>query len=292
MTTIPVEVKNIRRLLQDEPVSDVLAASIAASGTTTMTVTDVNKHAIGSWWEFDDDTGDKVLETNVDTSTSIITIRRSYRGATPTAHSNAATLVREPRFEYDNVSQAIGTILDIDLYAEGIFDLQEHQVTSSDTTNYYDSPAAGCLEFKDVYQLTGAMTGPGRDSIWFSPKPRNVDTSLFSSGKYFQISGNYGIPGSDVYYVSCAHKHTITTLTEGATRILDFLSAAYVLEWTEIKRSAGPNNQGDITVRPGASLPTAAYFRQLAEEQIQKERRTVQDLIPATKRFVRTSSWL
>lgn len=294
MTTVAAEVKNIRRLLQDEPLSDVLAASIAAGSTTTMTVTDVTKFAVGQWWEFDDDTGDKVYVTAVDPSTSICTIRRNYRGSTGVAHANGAVLAKQPRFEYDTVSQAINTVLDIDLYAEGIYDLQEHQITSSATSNYYDAPASTCLEFKDVYQWTSTMKSPARTDIWFSPKPRNVDTtafsSLFTTGKYFQISGNSGVAG-DLYYITCAHKHTISTITTGAVRILQFVSAAYVLEWEEIRRLGGPTNQGDTTVRPGARLPTANYFRQLAAEQIQNERRTLQDLFPARRRFVRTGSW-
>lgn len=295
MTTIAAEIKNIRRLLQDEPLTDTLAAAIAAGSTTTMTVTDVSLYAVGQWWEFDDDTGDKVYVTAVNSSTSVVTIRRNYRGSTGAAHSNGAVLAKAPRFEYDTVSQAINTVLDIDLYGEGIFDLQEHTVTSSATTNYYNSPASDCLEFKDVYQWTSTMRSPARELIEFSPKPRNVSTtvysSAFSNGKYFVISGNYGTPGTDVYYVTCAHKHTIGTLTAGATRITQFLSAAYVLEWEEIRRAGGPANQGDQTVRPGARLPTAAYYRSLAEEQINKERRTLEDLYPSGRRFVRNRNW-
>ncbi len=287
MTTVAAEVKNIRRLLQDDPVSDVLVSNVATAGTTTMSVSDVTKHAIGSWWEFDDDTGDKVLETDLNTSTAVVTIRRSYRGSTGALHASGAALFRQPRFEYDTVSQAINQVLDIDLYGEGIFDLQEHIVTSSDVTNYYDSPDPLCLEFKDVYQMTAEMEAPAREAIWFSPKPRNVDASLFASGQYFVINGNYGVPAVDVYYVTCAHKHDTTTLTPGATRIVQCLAAAYLLEWTEPRRLQGPTTQGDQTVRPGASLPTAAYFRQLAEEYVQKERRTLQDLIPSHRRFVR-----
>ena len=287
MTTIPLTVQAIRRLLNDEPDTDTLASSIAAAGTTTMTVTDVTKHSKGNWWELQDDSGDVVFETAVDTSTSIITIRRGYLDSTAAAHSNGAVLAKEPRFRYDVVSQAINSILDVDLYAEGIFDLQEHQVTSSATTNYYDSPTATCLEFKDVYQKTATMTEPRRELLWFSPKPRNADTTLYASGKYFVIRGNYGTAGTDKYYVTCAHKHTISTLTSGAERIVQYLACASVLEWTEPRRTAGPTNQGDRTVRPGTAIGTAGYFRTLAEEQVNKERRTIEDIYPTARRFVR-----
>ncbi len=287
MTTLPVEVKNIRRLLNDEPDSDVTAGAVGSGSTTTVTMTSTTKHAAGTWWEFDDDTGDTVLETDFDPSTAVATIRRNYLSSTADGHASGAVVLKQPRFRYDIISQAINQVLDIDLYGEGIFDLQEHQITSSDVTNYYNSPDPLCLEFKDVYQMTADMEAPAREAIWFSPKPRNVDTTLFAAGKYFVINGNYGVPAFDLYYVTCAHKHTITTLTPGATRIMQCLAAAYLLEWTEPRRLQGPTTQGDQTVRPGASLPTAAYFRQLAEEYVQKERRTIQDLIPSHRRFVR-----
>jgi len=287
MTTIAAQVKIIRRLLQDEPLSDTLASSIAAGSTTTMTVTDVTKFAVGQWWEFDDDTGDKVLVTDVNASTSVCTIRRNYRGSTGVAHSSGAVLAKAPRFEYDTVSQAINTVLDTDLDGENIFDLKEHQVTSSATTDFYDAPAADCERFLDVYQQTATMLEPRRQQLWFSPTPTNVDTSLFASGKYFIIQGNYGAPGSDVYYVTCRHPLAIGTLTAQQERIVQFLACAYLLEWTEPKRLQGPNNQGDTTVRPGAAIPTAAYYRTLAEEQMNKEQLRLRNLFPPQRRFVR-----
>jgi len=287
MTTIAAQVKIIRRLLQDDPLTDVLAASIAAGSTTTMTVTDVTKFAVGQWWEFDDDLGDKVLVTAVNPSTSVCTIRRSYRGSTGAAHANAAVLALRPRFEYDTVSQAINTVLDADLDGENIFDLLEHQVTSSATSDFYDAPTATCERFMDVYQMTTGMVSPRRAALWYSPTPTNADTSLYSTGKYFVIQGNYGTAGTDIYYVTCRHPLAIGTLTAAQERIVQFLACAYLLEWTEPKRLAGPNNQGDQTVKPGDANRTAAYWRALAEEQMSKEQQRLKMLFPPQRRFVR-----
>lgn len=287
MTTIALQVKSIRRLLQDDPLTDTLNAAVAAGSTTTMTVTDVTKFAVGQWWEFDDDTGDKVLVTAVNSSTSVCTIRRSHRGSTGAAHSNGAILAKAPRFEYDTASQAITTVLDADLDGENIFDLLEHQITSSATTTYYNAPATACERFMDVYQKTAGMLSPRRASLWFSPLPTNADTSLYANGKYFVIQGNYGTPGSDVYYVTCRHPLAIGTLTSQQERIVQFLACAYLLEWTEPKRLAGPNNQGDTTVRPGMANQTAAYWRALAEEQMSKEQQRLKMLFPPQRRFVR-----
>jgi hypothetical protein len=173
------------------------------------------------------------------------------------------------------------------LDGENIFDLQEHQITSSATTNYYDAPTAGCERFMDVYQKTSGMLSPRRRVLQYSPLPTNVDTSLYSTGKYFVIQGQYGPPGVDVYYVTCRHPLAIGTLTSQQERIVQFLACAYLLEWTEPKRLAGPNNQGDTTIRPGAALPAAAYYRQLAEEQMNKEQQRLKNLFPPQRRFVR-----
>jgi len=287
LTTIPATVKNIRRLLNDEPLSDTLASAISAAGTTTMTVTDYTKHAVGTWWELDDDTGDKVLETAIDTSTSIVTIRRGYRGSTATSHSNGAVLIKSPRFEYDTVSQAINHVLEQDLWGEGIFNITTHQVTSSATSDIYNAPSSSCERFLDVYQKTATMNEPHGETLRWSQLPTTVDTSLYDKGKVFRIEGNRGVAGTDLYYVTCAHKSTISDLNSAQERIVQYLSVAYLLEWQEPRRLAGPNNQGDKTIRPGVANQDAAYWRALAEEAMSKESRHIEQLFPQRRHFVR-----
>jgi hypothetical protein len=283
-------VQAIRKLLGDSPDETTLTAAISSTSATTVTVTDINKFAVGQTWEFDDGaTGaEAVLITAVTPSTSTITMKRGHKNTTAATHANGAVILNEPRFLYDTVAQAVNYVLDTDLYAEGLFELQEHQVTSSSTTDFYNSPAAGCLRFLDVYQKTASMDEPKRAKLRYSEYPTNVDTSLFANGKYFIIEHNYGVAGTDIYYVTCAHAMTISTLTTAAQRIVELLATAYVLEWSEPRRLAGPNNQGDTTVRPGASVGTAAYYRQLAEEMMSKERRRNEELFPAKSRFVRS----
>lgn len=287
MTTIAAQVPIIRRLLQDEPLTDTLAAAIAAAGTLTMTVTDVTKHAVGTWWEVDDSTGDKVLEEDIDQSTSIVTIRRGYRGSTAVAHSDGAVLAKAPRFEYDTISQAINSVLDQDLWGEGIYNITTHQVTSSADTFTYDAPTANCAKFLDVYQQTATMQEPHRTGLWFSQYPTVRDTGLYATGLSFDIRGNQGTPGSELYYVTCAHASTITDLNSAQQRIVQYLACANLLEWTEPKRIQGPNNQGDTTIRPGVGSQTAAYWRGLAEEAMSKERRRLENYTPSRRRFVR-----
>ena len=285
--TMATTIAAIRRILNDFPDEDTLGAAIAAANTTTMTVTDITKHFKGKVFEFDDATGDVVLETAVNGSTSVVTIKRGHLGSTAAAHLIGAVMLDNPRYRYDQITQAVNTVLDADLFHEGLFELQEHQITSSATTDYYNSPAAGCLRFLDVYQKTSTMYEPRREAIWYSPYPTNVDTSLYASGKYFVINGNYGVAGTAIYYVTCAHAYEITTLSTAAQRIVELLACAYLLEWSEPRRLGGPNNQGDITVKPGQSVGTAAYYRGLAEELMVKERRKTSELFPSKRNFVR-----
>ena len=286
MTTMALTVAAIRRILQDDPDSTTTAGSIAAAGTATVAVADIGKFAVGQTWEFDDDTGDTVLITAIADSTATITMRRGHRDSTAAAHSSGVVMLKDPRYSYDEISQAVNFVLDSDLYQEGIFDLIEHQITSSASTDHYNAPSTSCQKFLDVYQMPASGTEPQRTDLHYTPEGRNVDTTLYANGKYFVIQGNAGVPGTDLYYVTCAHKLTITTLTTSEERIVQLLGAAYVLEWTEPRRLGGPTNQGDETVRPGASMATAAYLRGLAEELMSKVKRELESTFPTPRRFV------
>lgn len=276
MTTTAAQVVLVRRILQDDPEEDYLTEAVAASSTTTLTVNDVSKYSPGQVWEFDDDTGDTFLVRSVDRSTSIITVKRSHKGSTGATHADNVVVLNAPRFRYDLISQALSTAVDADLWTERVFEIAEHIVVSSATADYYNAPSANCEEFLAIYQDTASMIDPEwiRD---FGRLPRNVDTSLYAAGKAFRIRDNYGAAG-DNYYINCAHRLTLATLSTQQERIVQWLACAYLLEWTEPKRLAGPTNQGDRTVRPGAAPPTAAYYRSLAERLIASERSNLKNV--------------
>lgn len=284
MTTMALTVAAIRKMLQDRPDEDYLTALIAAAATTTMTVNDVTKHAAGVVWEFSD--GDLVLTRSVDESTSIVTIKRGHEDATAAAHASGAVILKEPRFRYNTIAQAVNLVLDADLYNEGIYYLNTHQVTSSATTDAYNAPTSSCEEFVQVYQMTSTMTEP-RNVVDFTRIPDKVDTSLYANGKVFRINENMGTPGTELYYVNCKERLAIGTLSTPQERIVQMLAAAYLLEWQEPRRTSGPTDQNDQTVRPGANLPTAAYFRQLASKLMAKERSNLKIKVPRYRQFVK-----
>jgi hypothetical protein len=291
MTTMALTVAAVRKILNDRPVEDLLGAAVASDSTTAITPTDVTLYAKGNVWEFADGTdgAEMYLVRSVDDATPVLAVKRGHEDSTAVTHSNGAVMVKDPRFRYNTVAQAVNTTLDASLYEDGVYDLIEHQVTSnSDGSQDYNAPASTCEEFLAVYQKLSTMDAPEWfGSSQFTRYPKNVDTSLHSNGKVFFIKLNLGTPGTDIFYITCAHRLTITTLTATQERIVQWLACAYLLEWTEPRRTAGPTNQGDRTVRPGQAVGTAAYYRQLAERTIAAEKARLRKLNPPKKEWRR-----
>jgi hypothetical protein len=284
MTTTALTVAAIRKILNDVPVEDYLDAAIASTSATTFTPTDETLYAVGDEWEFDDDTGEVVLIRAFDPDTPTATVKRGHRDSVAATHADETVLLKNPRHFYDTISQAIQTVIDSDLYDNGVYDLIEHIVTSSVNSTYYAAPSTSCEEWLAVYQVAGTAVEP----TWFGSSnftryPKNVDTTLYATGKVFQINRQDGVGGTDPYYVTCAHRLTLATLNAAQEDIVRFLACAYLLEWSEPRRLQGPTNQGDRTVRPGQAVGTAAYYRQLAERLIQNEKARLRKLNPPIK---------
>ena len=281
----------IRRILGDRPDEDALGGAIASGATTSFTPTDVTKYAKGNVWEFQDGTteADVALVTAVDDATPLITIRRNHENSTGTSHLSGAILFKDPTYRYNTIAHAVNTVIAADLYDNGVYDLIEHQVTSNaDGSADYNAPASTCEEFLAVYQKLAQDQQP----YWFSPqqftrRPHNVDTALYANGKVFFIYRNRGVAGTDIYYVTCAHRLTLSTLTSAQETLVQMLACAYLLEWREVRRLDGPTNQGDRTVRPGQGPGTAAYYRSIADRMIQNEKQRLRKLNPPTKVWLR-----
>lgn len=286
-TSMASEVAQIRRILNDAPDQDLLNGAISSTTATTFVVDTPSKWAAGNVWEFDDGAAgaEQVRVTSVDTSTSTITVTRGHGGSTAATHADNCVILKNPSFRYDTIAQAANTVLDADLFENDVYDLIEHQVTSnSDGSTDYNAPASTCEEWMAVYQKTSTMTRPSWfPSNAFTRYPNNVDTALYANGKMFSIYQNLGTPGTDIFYVTCRERLTITTLSATQERILQWLACAYLLEWTEPRRAQGPTNQGDRTVRPGTGIGDAAYYRTLAARVIQAESSRLRKLNPPTK---------
>lgn len=291
MATMATVVAAVRKILGDEPEKVKLGA--AQSDTTTETTTlvsgDIAKLYPGLILEHDDgSTGAerrRVLSTDPDNNQ--FSGERGYGGSTAATHSNSTYLLIEPRFPYDVVAQAVNYVIDAELYPEGIYEIKERQVTTnSDASPDYDAPASTCEEILSIIQLPSGWIEPV-NITGFSPYPVNTDTSIYSTGRLFRIWEQYGVAGTDLYYVNFKEKLSLTTLSTAQERIVALLAAARAVEWQDIPRTSGPTNQGDRTVRPLDSARVAQVLRADARRLIKLEADYLRRQVPRRRRFVR-----
>lgn len=280
MATLAATVTAIRRLLKDEPTKLQLDGALSDTTTETVTVNsgETSKLAVGTRLEHDDATGEQRRVLSI-TSTTQFTAERGYNGSTAATHSDNTYLLVAPRFPFDEIDQAIDVVIDSVLYGEGVYDVIERQLASSASSDHYNAPASTIEEILHVYQKPASVQEP-INVTGFDPLPTNRDTSLFASGKSLHIWENAGTAGTDVYYLSCKEKYTLSTLSTTAERIVQFLACALLVEWEVPRRLAGPTNQGDRTVASRDFLGAAAYYREQANRLIRIERSNLRELHP------------
>jgi hypothetical protein len=292
MATTAATVLAIRRILGDTPEQVHLNGSVANTTEETVTVdsTDIGKVAVGQVLEHE--TGGELRSViSIDEDNNAFEAYRGYLGSTAATQADNSFMWINPRFFYVTIEQAIDSVLDVDLFNEGMWDLNEHVVLSNaDSTRDYNAPSANCEQWLSVYQYTSSMTEPRwMLSDEFSRYPRNVDTTHHATGKMFTLHRNFGVAGTDSYYVTCGHRLAIGTLNARQEHIVQWLTCARLLEQEDAKRTGQNSNQGDRTVRVGARTQTAAYYRQLAEKALNDERSEVKKLLPAGRRWIARS---
>lgn len=292
MATYAGLVTSIRRLLQDRPMRAQLGAAISDTTTATMTVTSGTQHLfqVGQMWEHDDyngatsSTSSEQREITAVSGTTVTGIRGA-NGSTAATHLNSTYLLLEPRFSYDRICQAVDAVIDGDLLSNDVYEIVEHQVTISTTTDAYNAESTSCDHILDIYQRISATELPSYLSDW--EQYRNADTTLFANGRYFTVPTWRGVAGTDLLYINCAHALSVTTLNNKQQDIVEYLAAYYLLSWQEIPRSAGPTNQGDRTVKVGDQARLAGFFRDHGMRLMREEASRLKKLARPRKNFVR-----
>jgi hypothetical protein len=291
VATIAATVTALRRILDDAPLKIHLNGAIANATEETVVVDamDIDHVHMGQVWEHDDGdatSAEQRLVMSVDSDASSFEAYRGHNGSTaPSTHADNSFMLLEPRFAYDRLVQAINTCLDYDLFPQ-VYEIVEHQVTSSSTSHAYNAPATACERWLDVYQRTVSTAAPERQGITYTVYPQNADTGLWANGKVFEIYGGKA-DGTEKFYVNCAHRLAIGTLLARQERLVQYCAAKYALEWGLPRRLAGPTNQGDRSVRPADPLVTARYFGDEFERMRRKEADTLKKQVPRRKVFVR-----
>lgn len=285
MATTATTVAAVRRLLKDNPIKLQLGAaqSDTTDETTTLIAADIIKAKPGQTLEHDDGTGEQRRVLSVDEANSQIEAERGYNSTTAATHSNSTYLLVNPRFPYEEVTLCITRALDM-FYDEGVYDIIERELTSSATTDVYDAPASTIREILSVAMRPSAFTEPVYITD-FDPYPRNVDTDLYASGLSIRISEVYGTAGTDVFYLNCKEKLTVTTMTAEQERILHDLVCADLIETEAFRRTAGPTNQGDRTLRTAEFLQVAAVRRERAMRAMRVQASNLRSLYPLKRNF-------
>jgi len=290
MTDMPTEVAKVRRMIEDYPVEDYITAALTDTTSTTVTVNDVSLWKRGQSWEVQDGSGtnaEAFFVRSVDSENDQATVKRGHRGSTAVTHLVDAVTFLEPRFSYSRIAEAYSQILDVELYPLGVYEIVEHEITSSDTTNTYAAPTAQCEEFLEVYQRI-ATTDPKLQITDYTRKLRNADPDLWVTGKVANIYENYGVGGTDIFYVNCAHKLSISTITEAQASGVRARVAALLLLWEDAKRTAGPINQGDQSVEPTSMARLAREFQSQFRQWAEHEADYLKSQYPPKRVFLRS----
>lgn len=278
--------------MADRSIRVKLTAAITDTTTETFSVSAAHAGlvAIGELWEHDDDSGEQREITDVDVTTPLVTGIRGSNGSTAVTHLTATYLIKEPRFTYNLVTDALDQAVDNDLYPF-VYEIVEHQVTSNAAAagNAYNAPSANCEQWLDVYQRTVSTNTPTRGGITYTVYPQNVDTALWATGKVFEIYGGKA-DGTEKFYVNCAHRIALSTLIARQETLVKMRACQYLLEWTEPRRVAGPTNQGDRTIRAGAGLQTGAYYEQEFRRHLRNESTWLKNQRPPRRVFKRAGA--
>jgi hypothetical protein len=180
-------VSRARHILNDNPFVET-ARTVAAAGTTSVTVADSTLYDVGDILEWQDD-GDQMLVTAVPNATTL-TVARGINGTTAAAHSSI-TLAKNPVFQYIQITDAIAACM-TDLYPHVYRQVDVTLTPLTNGNNYYELTSASgadkIIELSQVSQEIG--TGATSMIFFYGDRPgaypvtlqRNVPTSKVASG--------------------------------------------------------------------------------------------------------------
>ena len=292
MTTMATTVREIRSLLKDRPATTALNDGTGINTTdTAIVVDDAPLVRAGTTYEFDDGSGDNAECIKASNSNSLtMTAVRAVEGTTAASHSDNVVMLVDPLYRYNTVAATVNMVLATDLYQAGLYDIIEHEITTSATTNHYNSSATTCERILNVYQdLTTSTTNEPKYLHY--QDYRHIDSDKFSNEKYFVVFGGTQ-DGTQILYVNCIHPLAITTVSEAQNYVVKYLAAARLLEWEDAHATV---DQNERKARVGDRARLARYFedkgkRMLAAEvkRLQHDRdRVGRRFIPRSPRIVR-----
>lgn len=262
---------------------DVLAAAVADTTTTMLTVTDSNAGVVaGAVLEVD-------TELMVVRSAALptVTVLRGRFGSTAATHASGAVVTVNPAFSRFQVLEEINNELDdLSTPTNGLFQVLPVELTYDSGVDGYN--LTGVTSIEDVLEVRAAPAGT-TDKRWI-PIPRskwrldrNAETDDFASGFALTLhrAGNHGKQLRVIYkapftrLTSLAQDvQTVTGLPATANDIPPLGAAIRLTYPTEIARNktrAASDARADERVPAGAKLRSPAGVAALRQQRIKAE---------------------
>ncbi len=261
LVSIAELVPRVRKILGDEPFEDYLTSSVAAAGTTSVTTNQAATAWVeGDVGEFDDASGDQ-FKVRVGQTTPL-TVKRSHNDTTGAAHSNGVTVLKNPKYAYDEITTAATQMV------YGLFPYcwkaATTTITAVDAKYLYDLGVDDFVFLVSVGQKLSStdsvlygMTGQGNPvtverghNTYTTSQPalRFPNSVKSSAGGFTTIDVTYGA-------------HLTASDLEGTIGLADCVvygTASKLLSGMDVRRLMGRGGTGDAP--PGTATQLADWF--------------------------------
>jgi hypothetical protein len=271
-TALGTLVQRVRWLLEDYPMQDQMTVACVSSDTS-ITVATGSKWDIGAHIEWDDGTGDQALILGT-SGTTLSPLRRSAFGTTAVDHAINTYLLRDPRFGYTQITQALTQVITA-WFVGQVWVPTEVTLVPQTTGNFYYSVPADFIGWIKVTQLDTNSLGETDYATRGQGMPvkvmRGVDSALSSTGLALWIPriSNTTKNINLVYGVEV----TTATVTEGPIAAAAVHGACALLVGAkDVPRTGSDVSQGDTTAQPGSTLRTAQWFQAQYQQYIRQAR--------------------
>jgi hypothetical protein len=182
-------VPRVRRLLEDEPAEDRLGKAISDTTSETAVVGNPTLWAENSIIEFDDASGEQARTRGTPTGNTL-DIKRGHNNTTAATHLDGAVLLKDPRFAYDNIIEAMTRTVNDDFFP-WIWDTATDTITYDSTKNLYNAATDFIDLIAAVQKSTSTVTDQHRYGTGYPAKAihveRDVDTTIAASGVAYRF---------------------------------------------------------------------------------------------------------
>lgn len=272
--TVATLATRLRPWLSDEPFFDT-AAEAMDSSETGLDATDGGRWAVGDILEYDDATGERNLVTAVATNT--LTVVRGYDDSTATSHSTGVVLLKNPRFSYNSIVEALTRVVEGELWPYA-YRVVTTSFTPSAASNFYGMSATYMgLVSASQQDGSGGLAVYGQKGTRLPVREHwELPPALSTSGIALSFPGGYA---NTTYPIYVAYRALVTTSSIEDGLMADVVSwgaASKLLAFADVSRTNQRIPEAE-TIPPGSTLRTAAWFeskftsgRKLLEMQLRR----------------------